>query len=213
MEYKIKPIKIKASGAEDVVFPHLKDRVIEKSGATISFTMKEVEENTLHLEQKKKEIEPLIVNSQAKIDNVEKFHPIVKTLTGEQLIAAHIYVEAKEVVDTGEAKLLEINKILRVGALEVEEIKKQIPEFVALEEAEAKDAADAKALAEKSAAAEVQVCGKCEKEIETDKGHTMTGGTVGLVRYCNECFKENTDKINALDEAKLEKDNGKETKK
>lgn len=139
MEYKIKPVSIEADGVADVSFPHLKDRVIEKTGATIEFTMRQLDDNMALLKKSKAEIEPVISHAKAKIDNVEHHHPKIKELTGEELVAAHMYLEAKDVIKDGEAKLQQIEDLITSQSVETLEIKAQIPEFTKLDEEEKKE--------------------------------------------------------------------------
>ncbi len=44
MEYKLKPIELNVSKVEEITFPELKDRVIQKYGDVVEFTLNEVEQ-------------------------------------------------------------------------------------------------------------------------------------------------------------------------
>lgn len=72
-----------------------KQAVIEKAGITASFTIGEVEMLQARNAKSKLEAEGQIKLEKAKMANIERHHPIVKKLTGEQLTAAAIYKDAQ----------------------------------------------------------------------------------------------------------------------
>lgn len=72
-----------------------KEAVIEKAGITATFTIAEVEAMQTRNEKGLREAEGQIKIEEAKMANVEHFHPEVKEMTDEQLAAAAIYIDSK----------------------------------------------------------------------------------------------------------------------
>jgi len=129
MQYNFKPVNINADSPEGVVFPDLKERVIEKRGHVITFTLAQVEENTRQHEKVKRELEAKRDLENAKMINIEGFHPFVKELSEEDLHTAWMYFESKSISKVCESKLKELYAQMLNDKNEVEEIKKQIPEL------------------------------------------------------------------------------------
>lgn len=132
MEYKLKPINIdiKTKGKGEVVMPaDIKDRVIEKRGHVVTFTMNEIEANTQLLLKNRKEIQAKKDFEDAKMKNIEAFHAWVKRISDERLFTAWMYQEAKGIVKLCNDKLAEIDKQIADDEVEVAEIRKQIPEL------------------------------------------------------------------------------------
>lgn len=86
--------------------------VIEKSGVTIDFTLLDVEQHEHQLGKMATETEAQIALEKAKMNNIERFHPSVKKMSGELLTAAALYKEAKTYVEKAEPKLAEIKAAL-----------------------------------------------------------------------------------------------------
>ncbi len=118
-----------------------KDAVIEKTGHTISFTLNQIEANTLAMEKIVTEIKAKMDYENARKSNIETHHPYVMDFTDEQLYTIHMYQEAKSMVKMAEDKLAEFEKQKESDALEVEAIYKQCPELTApmVEEADKDD--------------------------------------------------------------------------
>ena len=127
MEYKFQPIELKVGSVSDIVIPDVKDRIIEKRGHVITFTLNQVEENTKALLKSIKEIGAKKELENAKMVNIEGFHPFVKELSEQDLHTAWMYQESKTLAKMCEEKLKEINDQIEKDAIEVEEIKNQIP--------------------------------------------------------------------------------------
>lgn len=140
MEYKIKPINIEADSAKGIVFPDIKDRVIEKYGGVDEFTINDIELNTKNLLNTKKELEAKKKYENVKKENIEQHHPFVLEMSEQDLFTAWMYKEASGWVKLCDEKLVEIEKQLEADAIEIAEIKKQIPELAAIESPYAKDA-------------------------------------------------------------------------
>ncbi len=140
MEYKIKSINIDANSAEGIVFPDMKDRVIEKRGGVDEFTMNDIELNTKNLLNTKKELEAKRQYENVKKENIEQHHPFVLDMSEQDLFTAWMYKEAAGWVILCDEKLKLIEEQLETDALEIAEIKKQIPELSSIESPYAKDA-------------------------------------------------------------------------
>ena len=53
MQYKLKKVHLTADSADELSFPALKDRVIEKYGAVVEFTLGDIEANKVKMLQLK----------------------------------------------------------------------------------------------------------------------------------------------------------------
>jgi len=138
MQYNFKKLEIVADSVSDIKIPDVNDRVIEKIGHVITFSLNQVLENTRVLEKTLKEIEAKKELESAKMINIEGFHPFVKELSEQDLHTAFMYQQSKALVTMCEAKAKEIKDQMESDAKEVEEIKSQIPELnihLAVEEA------------------------------------------------------------------------------
>lgn len=129
MEYKLEPLNLVVDKAEDIVIPSWKERVIEKRGHVVKFSLDEIEQNTKKMLQNKKELQAKLVYEQAVIDNIEHFHKFVKKLDDEKLLTVWMYKNSKGHVDVCNAKIAEIDNQIKDDEIEVAEIKKQIPEL------------------------------------------------------------------------------------
>lgn len=106
-----------------------KQAVIEKSGHVIHFTIAEIEQNDADLEKSRKEVAAKKNYEEARITNVTEHHPKILELTGEELMAAYIYQEAKSMVKACDDKLAEIDGQLADDRQEIDIILKQLPEL------------------------------------------------------------------------------------
>lgn len=127
--YKLVPIELKIEDLEDIVFPNIKDRKIEKQGQSIFFSMKDIENNLEHNAKTRKETTTKLDLEKAKKENIESFHPFVLDLTEEQLHTAFMYKSACDWVKLCTQQLDSIDKQDLIDNEEIEEIKKQIPDF------------------------------------------------------------------------------------
>ncbi len=135
MEYKLKPINIDAD-TDGLTFPDIRDRVIEKRGHVITFSLNEVEANDQQLEEKRKEQESMFKNREAVIANIEHHHPFVKDLSDEQLLTVWMYKDAMRNRDQFKKNIDALEKQLQEDKEEIEEILKQIPELANVKSAE-----------------------------------------------------------------------------
>lgn len=69
--------------------------VIVKHGATIHFTLADINRLEANLKKQLTEAEAQMKLEAAKMDNIERNHSFVKKLTDEQLFTSHMYAEAK----------------------------------------------------------------------------------------------------------------------
>jgi hypothetical protein len=131
LTYKIKPVNLTFKPGEDIAlnFPALKERVIEKRGHVITFTLAQVEANTLKLAQTRKEIQAKRDYEDAIAKNIDHFHPNITAMSDEDLLTAWMYKEAKGNVDLCDKKLKEIDDQMESDKVEIAEIYKQIPEL------------------------------------------------------------------------------------
>lgn len=129
MEYKFKPLEFNVKSVDEIVLPSVKDRVIEKRGHVVEFTLNEVEENTRHLEKTLVEIKAKRQLEDAKMQNISGFHEFVTKMSDEDLFTAWMYQESKGLVKMCDDKIKEIEAQMESDAKEVAEIKAQIPEL------------------------------------------------------------------------------------
>jgi regulator of sirC expression with transglutaminase-like and TPR domain len=89
---------------------NFKKSVIERMNLTNQFTIEDIENHKAELEKSRRELNAQIRVSKSVVENVERNHPIIATLTPEQLNAAHYLSETKEILAKSEAKLKEVSK-------------------------------------------------------------------------------------------------------
>lgn len=102
------------------------DKIIEKTGHTITFTMQEVELNTASLLKVKKEIEAKKELEKAKMENIQSFHPFIFDMNEQDLLTCWLYKESKGIVDMCIKKLEQIDKQMEDDRLEIIEINRQL---------------------------------------------------------------------------------------
>lgn len=129
MEYKFKPIEFNVEKVEDIELPTTRDRVIEKRGDVVEFSMNDIDNHIHILTKARKEHVGIVEHEDAIIDNIEHFHNFVKELTDEQLLTAWMYKESKEKSKIHNNKINEIDDQLKEYEDEKLEIIKQIPEL------------------------------------------------------------------------------------
>lgn len=125
MEYKFKD-------GEELKTPE--ERIIEKRGHVIMFSLNDVDANTRSMEKSLREFEGQKKIEDAKSENISSFHPKVAKLSDEDLLSAHMLYEAKRVSKMCEDKIVEINEQMAKDKEEVDEIKKQLPELIPKED-------------------------------------------------------------------------------
>ena len=129
MEYKFKPMEFNAEKIEDLEFPSFRDRIIEKRGDVVEFSMNDIDTHTNLLTKARKEHAGMVEHENAIVDNIEHFHKFVKKLTDEELLTAWMYKESKEKSKIHGNKIKEIDEQLVEYDKEKAEIIKQIPEL------------------------------------------------------------------------------------
>jgi hypothetical protein len=129
MEYKFKPIEFNIEKVEDIELPTARDRVIEKRGDVVEFSMNDIDNHINILTKARKEHAGMVEHENAIVDNIEHFHKFVKKLTDEELLTAWMYKESKEKSKIHGNKIKEIDEQLAEYDKEKAEIIKQIPEL------------------------------------------------------------------------------------
>ena len=129
MEYKFKPIEFNIEKVEDIELPTARDRVIEKRGDVVEFSMNDIDNHINVLTKARKEHAGMVEHENAIVDNIEHFHKFVKKLTDEELLTAWMYKESKEKSKIHGNKIKEIDEQLAEYDKEKAEIIKQIPEL------------------------------------------------------------------------------------
>lgn len=130
LKYKLQPVHLNADSPEELDFPNLRDRIIEKRGDVYTFSLSEIDENTAKMLQSKKELSAKRDYEKAVMENIEHFHPkLIKKLSDEDLLTAWMYKQSKGHVEMCEKNIEKIDKQLEEDRLEVEEIMRQIPEL------------------------------------------------------------------------------------
>jgi hypothetical protein len=106
------------------------DSVIEKTGATVKFTMRQLDQADAQMQRTLKEITSQRDLEKAKMTNIENNHPEVLKMTDEQLFTAAMYQEAKRMVGMLDPKIVEFQKALDTDLAEKAVIETQCPEVV-----------------------------------------------------------------------------------
>lgn len=139
MEYKFKPIEFNVEKVEDIELPTARDRIIEKRGDVVEFSMNDIDNHINLLTKARKEHAGMVEHEDAIVNNIEHFHKFVKKLTDEQLLTAWMYKESKEKSKIHNNKIKEIDEQLEEYAKEKSEIIKQIPELDEIKSADIVD--------------------------------------------------------------------------
>lgn len=139
MEYKFKPIEFNIEKVEDIELPTARDRVIEKRGDVVEFSMNDIDNHINVLTKARKEHAGMVEHENAIVDNIEHFHKFVKKLTDEELLTAWMYKESKEKSKIHNNKIKEIDEQLKEYEDEKLEIIKQIPELDEIKSADVID--------------------------------------------------------------------------
>lgn len=139
MEYKFKPIEFNIEKVEDIELPTARDRIIEKRGDVVEFSMNDIDNHINLLTKARKEHAGMVEHEDAIINNIEHFHKFIKKLTDEQLLTAWMYKESKEKSKIHNNKIKEIDEQLDQYEKEKAEIVKQIPELNEIKSADIVD--------------------------------------------------------------------------
>ena len=125
MEYNIKENVALTSGEE----LEIQDKVIEKRGHVIEFTMSNVDANIKHNKKTRVELEAKLKVDNAKQENILYFHEFLKDMSEEDLFTAWLYKDTQNTIDLVQSKLDEVVAQIESDEAEVEVIKSQIPEL------------------------------------------------------------------------------------
>ena len=139
MEYKFKPIEFNVEKVEDIELPTARDRIIEKRGDVVEFSMNDIDTHINLLTRARKEHAGMVEHEDAIVENINHFHKFVKKLTDEQLLTAWMYKESREKSKIHNNKIKEIDEQLGEYAKEKAEIIKQIPELNEIKSADVID--------------------------------------------------------------------------
>lgn len=101
------------------------EATIVKTGQSHEFKMSDVRTHMVQLAKQVTEFNAQLNLERAKVKNVSEHHPVILTLTDEQLTAASILNKAKAVIGALESKLAEIVAQQELYTLELGEIEKQ----------------------------------------------------------------------------------------
>lgn len=107
-----------------------KDAKIEKLGVVVNFTWNDVVRDIERLKKALKEIEGQKTIDEAKMKNIEQYHPIVLTTSPEDMVSISLYADSKGRVGMCNEKIAQIDKQLADYEEEMEDIAKQIPELI-----------------------------------------------------------------------------------
>lgn len=129
MEYKIKNINLEANGVDEVKFPDLKDRVIEMRGQVVEITLNGLENTQLQRQKQIKELEAKAELENAKMVNIEGFHPFVKEMSEQDLHTAYMYRQSQAMKMGCEEEVKKLKDWMETDNKEIQEIYKQIPEL------------------------------------------------------------------------------------
>ena len=109
-------VKSEAENLEDKIVKSGHEQIISPSG---------VRQSVVNMDKNFKAVESQIALEQAKMENVEHFHEIVKSLTDEQLCAIALYAQAKSVRDEYTKKRDEMTREYGEFRAEIAEIEAQ----------------------------------------------------------------------------------------
>jgi hypothetical protein len=129
MKYRLKRMVLTQDENGNTNAPDIRDRQIVKTGHEDVFTMSQVDQNKAHYTKTRKELVAQKEIEAAKMFNVEEFHPFVKEMSAQDLIAAWMYQQSKGMVELCGKKIEEIDTQLKEDEEEIAEILKQIPEL------------------------------------------------------------------------------------
>lgn len=113
--------------------PDPMDSVIEKSGLTAKFTLREIAANRKQLDRLHKELKGQKMIADAKIVNIETNHPWTKELDAEKRFTVHMLEEAYSMTRVCEAKIKEIEEALEEDQASERDIQDQIGIAIPLE--------------------------------------------------------------------------------
>lgn len=102
------------------------DSVIEKSGLTSNFTLRELNQNVEGLKKLKKQLGGQKQIAEAKIINIEEHHPFTKKLTEQERFTVHMLEESYSMKRVCDAKIAEIDAALAEEEATSKEVEQQV---------------------------------------------------------------------------------------
>ena len=139
LTYKLLPVNIDVDKVEDVDFPELKDRVIQKFGDVVEFTLSDIETADAEMIKRKKELQAKHDYEKVVVENIEHHHPFVKDMSEQDLLTVWMYKQSKGHVKLCSENIAKLDAQLEADKKEIEEILKQIPELALKNSAEVVD--------------------------------------------------------------------------
>lgn len=100
--------------------------VIEKGGITAEFTLNDLEGERRSWQKMLEEYKSKRSLEQAKVENIEHFHPFVKELSDQDRLTAYLYGEARGVRDVCDKKIAEIEAEIAFSEKESKMIAKKL---------------------------------------------------------------------------------------
>lgn len=127
--YKLLPVNIDADKVENIDFPELKDRVIQKFGDVVEFSLADIESADAEMIKRKKELQAKHDYEKVVMENIEHHHPFVKDMSEQDLLTVWMYKQSKGHVELCKENIAKLDAQLEADKKEIDEIIKQIPEL------------------------------------------------------------------------------------
>ena len=106
-----------------------REKIIEKTGHVITFSLAEMETDLTKFEKAIKELKGNLELKKGILDNMDVHHPTIKDIPEFDRYAIHMYQENSVLVKAYKEKLAEIEKQFEEYKAEIEEVKAQLPEL------------------------------------------------------------------------------------
>lgn len=129
MQYKFKPVSINVENVEEINFPPLSQRVIEKHGGVTEFTFADLTSNIEAIQKLKTEVDAKIKHEEAVIENIKHFHPHITEMSEQDLLTAWMYKESTGNHKMYSEKMGKVNSALDEDKAQLKEILIQLPEL------------------------------------------------------------------------------------
>lgn len=105
------------------------ERIIEKTGDVVEFSLLEIENNAYQFEKTLKELKANRELKQGILNNLDIHHPFIKDMSEFDRYAVHMYQEAWALVKAYNEKITEIEKQYKSLKDETATIKEALPEL------------------------------------------------------------------------------------
>jgi seryl-tRNA synthetase len=129
LEYKLQNIALNVDNLDEIDFPALNQRIIEKHGGVTKFTLSDLTSNIEAIEKLKIEVDAKIKHEEAVIENIKHFHPHIVEMSEQDLLTAWMYKESTGNHKMYSEKMEEVNSALNEDKDQLKEILAQIPEL------------------------------------------------------------------------------------